>query len=217
MTESAGCANHPERAAGWRCVRCGRGYCGECVETRIVNTVRVWKCPLCGADCDPTGAAPAEEPRESFLAQLAGAFTYPLKGKGLWTVLIAPLVIAGTSFAAQFTIFGLAALLLVLAYLAAYLVKIIRSSASGDEDPPDWPEVGVEEMLKPLLMLLAAVLLYELPAFIAALSGASEGVVLARLLAGFLFLPMAVAIVAIANSFAALNPVLVGSWSFPLP
>lgn len=213
MVERRCCADHPEVTAAWGCSGCGRGWCPECVRSHVVNRVTIWNCPLCGGDCEPTGVGPiATAASGSFASQLAGAFAYPVKGRGLWMLLLGPLLFTGVFFVLRYSIFGgifgLVVAVGVAGYLCAYLVKIVRCSASGDAEPPDWPELGAEEILRPLGLLLLAVLLYGLPAIIAEFSDASEWTVIALRLAGACFLPMAVAIVAIVNSFAALNPVL---------
>jgi hypothetical protein len=175
----------------------------------MVNGVKVWKCPMCGADCEPTGEVGEDVERRPFFSQLAGAFAYPLRGGGLWMLLVGGVVLTGAQFVATFVWFGLIALVCIMAYVAAFMVKIIRYSASGEPDPPPWPDLGGEELFRPFFLLLAVWLLYSLPGIVAQAVDANPVAVLALYLAGSFFLPMAATVVAMANSFLALNPVLV--------
>ena len=101
------------------------------------------------------------------------------------------------------------------------MLKIIRSSASGEGELPDWPEFSNwwDDILRPFLLILGTVLFCMLPAlawFLLMIRGradASAGLGLLGLVAaGLLYLPMGLTAVALFNTAAALNPaVVVGS------
>jgi hypothetical protein len=176
----------------------------------MVNTVRVWKCPLCGGDCEPTGEVAGEEAESrSFFSQLAGAFAYPFQGQGLWMLVVAPPLLAAAEFAAHFVLFGFIGWLLLTAYMVAFMFKIVRHSATGEAEPPPWPDIGSDEIFRPLFLFVAASFVYFIPALIVLTTGGSTLVFLVLLAAGVFFLPMAITIVVMSNSFLALNPVLI--------
>jgi hypothetical protein len=181
------------------------------VVSRVVNTVKIWKCPLCGGDCLAIGEEPAGEPPRPFFSALAGAFVYPFRGSALWMLLVGPVILAGARFTSWMPLFGWIIYVAVWSYVMAFMVKVIRCSAGGEADPPGWPELGGEELLRPLLLLLVTWLVYLLPAFLAhwLCADSNPGLVAALYLAGAFFLPMAATMVALANSLLALNPVLV--------
>lgn len=109
-----------------------------------------------------TGVAAPESPAgvAVFSASLASALTFPMKGKG-WAVVLggaAFLWIAGLLAHVPFAGMGASLIGLVLSgYYAAYYLRVISSSARGEEDLPDWPDFRSfwDDIWVPLIQFLA--------------------------------------------------------------
>lgn len=163
----------------------------------------------------------------AFGAQVREAFAYPFRRDGLVLLLcgtivfslfeIAQLVLSTLRFAG---IFGLA-YLIVLAmsggYLFAFMQAIITSSAQGETDMPPWPEISdfVGDLLGPFFRLIAIVLACAGPGFVLLAVAPAIGVVV--LLLGLSCLPMALLTVAMADSLAGLNPIIIFSGIAKVP
>jgi hypothetical protein len=184
------CANHPQRAASYACRTCHKRYCNDCVSLRPVSDRVLAYCPACGARCDGLATAGPK----TFLAGLADAFVYPLRGRGKFLLLVAGPFFWMLSLFACVPFVGLAISLLILFYLAAYMSDVAGESARGEPDPPDWPDLSLETA-RPALLFAAATIVGFLPAIawrVAAYAGAGEpGVPLAAWIASILYIPMA--------------------------
>jgi hypothetical protein len=231
MTSSAHCKYHPRSAARYHCPKCGQSVCELCVNTRHVAGASKMFCRKCAVECTPlTPAKSAAETGDvSFFGQLLGAFQFPLKGDGL--ILIA----AGTFFlllldAMKFvTKFGLmygwfaTGFLTVLGvgYLTAYLRRILNGTALGDDEMPGWPEISdySSDIVVPFRQLVLTILFCFIPAIglaIYAKFGNPEGDTswmgwgsLASIVLGAIYFPMAFMAVAMFDSVAAVNPLLI--------
>ena len=190
-------------------------------------------CPLPGAKPSvPVGRVPLARREPRFAAGVCGAFLYPLKKDGallLVTGTIFLSIIEAGKFFARFaavrgiglgSVIGLAFLSLLTAigvgYLTGYLRRVVTGTAMGDQAAPDWPDVTDfwANILSPLLQLLATILVCLLPAFVVAMfvqeagnSGQASLWVACAL--GGIYFPMAFLAVAMFDSVAALNPLLV--------
>lgn len=139
------CAQHPETPAGFKCDSCERLLCSECTKEGHA----LFFCQVCGERAVPIGEAPASTPKEvkrqvtltqpySFQEALA----YPFRGMGLFVTLGAPFVLLFVEFIGNFGI-GCMALIFFLmfwAMLVGLQFKIVRSTADGDNELPDWPD-----------------------------------------------------------------------------
>jgi hypothetical protein len=163
-----------------------------------------------------TGTRDQEQEQRSFFQDLSRSIIFPVVGKGgyilaggvLLTAVMLVFLYMSIGFAA---IFGLILFLFYLIYMTGYLAGVLTASAGGDDEPPDWPDLGSfwDECLSPTLLILAAVLVSYLPAIIAAFAGASS---LTQWLLGWLavvYMPMAIMASLMHQSFGGLNPVLV--------
>ena len=177
-------------------------------------------CPLCGGECFRLDArAKALNPREqAFFAALVGSFRYPIQGDGVI------LLVAGTLFyfvinLRGFGMGGLAAgasLILGIfgtGYLVAYLTSIITSTAAGEDQLPDWPDfMDWSDFVGPCMMGMGTLFACFLPALLFGVF--AEGAVrvyglIACLLLGAVYLPMAFLAVAMFDNLGALDPRLV--------
>ncbi|MGC9453270.1 MAG: B-box zinc finger protein [Phycisphaerae bacterium] len=220
------CANHSDRPAKWVCNRCGKAFCDECVKTRDFTTFQAHFCRDCGGQCNAIEPL-AQTTAKSFADGLARAWSYPVKGKGLYVLIGGTIFytlmdwLLGTSIIilhpGTSMIFGLLQLILALiflGYLFAYAFRVVSETAGGDDEPPDWPDFGdPAEFLRPLGLVLAVLVLCLSPVIaygIAVGAGAAESSpVLSWLLLGIglAFMPMSLLSAALYDSLAGLNPV----------
>jgi hypothetical protein len=107
-------------------------------------------------------------------------------------------------------------------YICAYSMRLIISSAAGENDPPDWPSFSTwwDDVIRPWILVVGTVFIYIGPAvaygsylgFSVVSSGGplpqSSAILLALVVVGAFCLPMALLSVTMHDSFAGLNPVL---------
>ncbi|HWI56866.1 MAG TPA: FHA domain-containing protein [Bacillota bacterium] len=220
------CRFHPRTLARFICPTCRQAFCDFCVSTHESSGTAQKFCRTCGIACTPL-AVPLTaliRPAEKFLPKLGRAFQYPFVGDGM------VLLVAGTLFyslmdAAAFLAafagpFGLIAIAFLFifgtGYLAAYLSQILTSSAMGAEALPDWPDFSdfSSDILSPFLQFLGTLLVSFLPAIILALFLDEEQAwtpwaIWGGVLFGCVYFPMAFLAVALFDSLAAVNPLLV--------
>ena len=118
------CRVHPASPAAFLCDGCGAPLCPACVE----EGHRLIFCRLCGERALP----------------LAAALRYPFHGLGLYlTVTYVALMTALDLVASASRLLGLVTLMpriVVMLLLPAMLFAIVRTTAAGDIELPDWPE-----------------------------------------------------------------------------
>ncbi len=207
------CKFHPRAAARFACPKCRAAFCELCVTTRRLAGESKRFCRTCGSACEPVWSpVAAAKPPPGFGRSLPGALIYPFQGSGVM------LLIAGTAF---FYLLGTLPLLgmLLTGYMFSYAKSIISTTAQGRGDLPDWPDFSnwMEDMLAPLLQLLALLVLFFGPAVIIAawhpgtkMQAAAS--FLAAMAFGAFFAPMGILALAMFDSLAALNPIAL-AWS----
>jgi len=148
-----------------------------------------------------------------FTEQLHGIFSYPFKGHGIY------LLAVGAVF---FWILGFIPLMgiIVGGYLSAYMMKIIRSSADGEDEVPDWPDFSDfwSDILDPAIkvsgttivsftpFLLYLFFSYPVYEWFITFQWVKDPIIWLLLLLGSLYYPMGLLAVAQADSLLALNP-----------
>ena len=181
-----------------------------------------------GIDPGTGGPEPGAKPRGRFYRLLPGAMAYPFRGLGWAVIVMGAVCFAAADFVASLSVhpgFSLPQVLLRLiltfaaaGYLAAFMLKVLASSAGGDDLPPDWPDLTSpwREFLKPLLLAEGAVVLAFGPAAAlvwpevrAAFGWPATPAGWAALTWAVLYLPMALIGASLYESFAGLNPLLV--------
>lgn len=137
---SPACAAHPEREAAFHCEGCGRALCADCVE----EGHRLWFCRRCRERALPiSGGAtttPASLAREIRLARpfsIVGALGYVLRGGG-YTLAGYVLFLTVSDLIPGFG--ALLPPLLITLILPGFLLEIVRASAAGDDEMPEWPD-----------------------------------------------------------------------------
>ena len=232
MTSSEHCKYHPRSAARFHCPKCGQSVCELCVNTRHVAGVSKMFCRKCAVECTPLTPAKrtaAESGDVSFFGQLMGAFKFPLKGDGLILITVGTFFLLALNAVKYVAKFGLmygwfaTGFLTVLGvgYLTAYLRRILNSTALGDDEMPGWPEISdySSDIVAPFRQLLFTIVFCFIPAIglaIYAAFGNPEGdtswmgwTSLASIVLGAIYFPMAFMAVAMFDSIAAVNPLLI--------
>ncbi|MBI1177573.1 hypothetical protein GC207_09060 [bacterium] len=226
--EQPTCAVHVGVKPAWRCNSCGQLLCPECVKRRLVQMNEMHFCTLCGGDCEslvrPKKRSARRSVRPKFGPQLADAFAYPLKNNGWGIILGGALVFWLFDLLSHFALgtvavlaMGFLKLLLAVfgtGYLAAYMFRVIQTSARGDEQLPDWPDLGdiTNDLLMPLFRLFGTLLVCFGPAMIIDRWLGADGrgwIYWTVYTIGLLYAPMALIGVAQFESVAAVNPLLV--------
>jgi FHA domain-containing protein len=218
------CKIHPKAVAHFVCPKCQRTFCDICVSSRQGKKF----CRACSVECAPLEHASAQsEPDESFLTLARGAFMYPLKGDGLILLIaggIFLMIIDAAKFIVKYGfIYGLVAFIFLTVfgtgYLTAYLRRILTDSAIGENKMPDWPDITDfgGDIASPFFQLLGTVIFCFSPAIAVTIyaMSASEGgpwlgsITTASILFGCIYFPMAFMAVAMFDSVAAVNPLLI--------
>lgn len=224
------CKFHPKMAARYRCAQCGEFFCDACVALRQGGRPF---CRHCGVACAPVLARLGEAVEKGFLARLPGAFAYPMRGAGV-VVVIVGIVLFGLLKAGEaclhfrnlrILIFGIIVEVFAGGYLFAFLQNIIHATAAEERELPDLPGISnfLEDVIVPFFRLLALLLLSFAPVIGLALwagkdaEGAAGLITWTALLAGCLYFPMAFLAVAIHDSIAAANPLVVVPSLFKVP
>lgn len=137
------CSEHAGRAAEFRCEGCRRALCADCVE----ESHRLWFCRLCreralpiGAPATATPGARARERRLDRPVTLRDSLAYVFRGRGGFTLPAYVLFLtAGALLPFPFALLpiGVAALI-----LPGFLLEIVRATAEGEDELPDWPDLS---------------------------------------------------------------------------
>lgn len=226
------CVNHGGVAATLLCMRCSKKICTNCSKQQKAGMNIVHFCPFCGGQCKKMSQVKKEAEKAAampttFGEAVAKAFKYPLRGNGLVLLCIGTVIYAlidaflmsPTRF---FNFYKLVAkvVLFVLGYgyLFLYMQQIVTSSANGEDEPPEWPEISdvTSDVVGPFFQLVFALLFAFLPSWIVAeFLGQIPGEFV-KLLGGVYF-PMALLAVAMSGSYSGFNPVFVASSIMKIP
>ena len=221
---SAFCKVHRNYIAQFFCPKCRNSFCDMCVSSRQGRKF----CRVCSVECVPLEHSPASsEPEPSFADLVRDAFAYPIKGDGVILLVgggIFLMVINAAKFIVRFALFYGAIALIFLTifgtgYLAAYLRRILTSSAAGEKQMPDWPEISdfSSDVASPFFQLLGTSFFCFFPttaltifAFFAPEGSTWLGwATTASIIFGCAYFPMAFMAVAMFDSVAAVNPLLI--------
>lgn len=207
------CKSHAKTPARFFCGHCQAYFCDLCVNTRPGGGGPARFCRKCGNACAPVQMSASRAGGErGFYGQLPAAFLYPFKGSGVLVLLVATVVFTALKFVST-GIFGILLQIAVLGYLFSYLQTIIHATAAEEKEIPGLP--GGEDVFGaffqllgsilmsfgPLIALGAARLLFDVPVPGPAL--------MAAVLFGCLYFPMAFLAVAMKDSVLAANPLIV--------
>ncbi len=137
------CTTHAERRAEYRCGGCRALLCADCIE----EGHRLLFCRLCREQAAPLVAgAPATAPalvRARRLGRRYGfgdALLYPFRGLGLYTLPALAVWLGAGIFLSGLADLVLRALLLLI--LPGLLFAVVRTTADGEDQLPDWPDAS---------------------------------------------------------------------------
>ncbi len=231
IVSDAHCKFHPHNLSRFLCPKCHGNFCELCVNARSSSGKPSYICRTCAVECTPVMAAVAtdDSPPPAFLSQIFDAFKYPLRGDGALLIVVGTMLLLladGAAFIAKFApLYGWIAVALLtifgVGYLSSYLRSILSDTAAGEDRMPQWPEISdfSSDIVAPFRQLLVAVLFCFLPAIsLAIYAAASESsadtawmgwAMNALLLLGAVYFPMAFLGIALFDTVAALNPLLI--------
>src|SRR5512133_374257 len=100
--------------------------------------------------------------------ELPQALRYPLRGRGKVLLGVGSVVFWALSLLTHVSFVTYIPVFFGVCYLCTYLVRVIAASAASESDPPDWPEFTNwwDDLLRPLLLVLASIGISFLPALI---------------------------------------------------
>lgn len=220
------CKIHSRNPASYFCTKCDRAYCQLCVSPRNVEGRIIRVCRDCGTECVPVEQPQDEiEIKAPYFKQLVGAFGYPFRGDGIYVLVLGTFLFVLLEFASRFAFLFIGGIMLTVfsgGYMAAFMKEIIKATANGDDEAPDWPEVSsfASDVAAPFFQMLGTTLFSFLPVivmsiFIATQSSATDSaptygwIQFGLILLGCFYFPMAFLGVAMFDSVAAVNPILV--------
>ncbi len=177
-------------------------------------------CRLTFAAAPPKHHTPAKKrtPRSaqrsprSFYEAVATAPRYPISGSGPYIIAGGTLFLLLAGAALWIPILGLLIGLVVIGYLCSYMLEIVKASASGRPDPPDWPEFQHwGHIFMPLLYVGGTFAFSFFPAvayyaLFLDFSGEPDFVFWFLSAAGIFYFPMALLAVALTRLFRAASP-----------
>jgi hypothetical protein len=220
---AAFCRFHPHAAAQFLCPKCRKTFCALCVSHRQGR----YFCRACSVECSRLEHVPLQAaPEESFFSLARSAFRYPLKGDGVILLIgggVLFLLVDAAKFVLRFIPgYGWVLLLLLTifgaGYLTRYLQNIVTSSAHGENDMPDWPDLSdySGEVTSPFFQLVGVAAFCFAPAiFLTIYAAFTEGgawlgwATTASIFFGAIYFPMAFMAVAMFDSLGAVNPLLI--------
>jgi hypothetical protein len=185
--------------------------------SRNVSTVETAEAPLVPHTARDAIAAigPVFDEPPNFYRSLPGALAYPFERHGIILLILGAFVFLFLEFLSRFSwILSI----ITTGYLFAYMQKVILCSAQGEDEMPDFPEFGEwwSDIILPFLLFTGTVVVVFLPAIVvfflfnADLESPEMGVaIIAALVFGGIYFPMALLAVAISDSFVALSPHIV--------
>jgi hypothetical protein len=149
---------------------------------------------------------------KGFFARLPAAFIYPFRGSGLLVLLVSTFVL-GVMDVIGFGLFTVLPYIIVLGYIFSYMQNIINATANEEEQMPDLP--GFDGVLGGAFRLVVTVVAcFGLPVAFFILKffdmyDAPASAMIATMVLGCLYFPMAFLAVALKDSALACNPLVV--------
>ena len=212
MAGGAFCKSHQKTPARFYCGHCQKYFCDLCVTTRPTTTGPVKTCRACGTELTPVQVAASRQGGKSFYARLPATFLFPFKGSGVFILIIATIVFTALDFVSG-GIFGIFMKMAVLGYLFLFLQAIVHATASDDDEMPGLP--GGDDVFGAFFQLAGSVMV----SFGVAIGLGAAKVffdvdvpaagLLAAILFGCFYFPMAFLAVAMKDSVMAANPLVV--------
>jgi hypothetical protein len=215
------CKFHPKTPARYNCPKCHKFFCELCVTSRNVGETVSKTCRACGVEVAPIRVQLERPDKVGFFTRLPSAFGYPLKGSGVFVLIVCTIVTFGLSFisAGWLSIFAKMA---YYGYLFAFMQNIIHSTASEEEELPSWP--SIDDLGGCFIRFAGAALVsFAVPITLAIMAIFSEESTIGTTLLipswvfACLYFPMALLAVAMKDTPIAANPLVVVPAIFKAP
>lgn len=142
------CSQHPEAPALYECDGCKRNLCSDCINSGHALLF----CKVCGERALPLAGAPVRAAGSTQEAKrlaairrpysLGQAFAYPFRGLGIFLFIAALLCKGGLEVMVRYGT-GCYRFIFALAFWSLMIglqFKIVRSTANGENELPDWPD-----------------------------------------------------------------------------
>jgi hypothetical protein len=206
---SGPCKHHPKIPGRHFCSHCQLFFCDACVTTRGQQKF----CRHCGTECVPAQVQ-LQRPTapKGFFTRFPAAFIYPFRGSGLLVLLVSTFVLALMEFLGSGWLF-LPLKIIAYGYIFSFMQNIIHSTAAEEEQMPDLP--GFDDVLGGAFRLAVTVLIcFTLPIAFTVLNyfevfEVSGSALIATMVLGCLYFPMAFLAVAMKDTALAANPLVV--------
>jgi hypothetical protein len=211
------CKYHPQSPARHLCPRCNRSFCDICINTIQDGERLSRRCRTCGEELLPFQFRAA--PTRGFYEKLPGAFSYPLKGAGVVILICATIAFAALNFIGG-GIFGLAAKAALCGFVFLFMQNIILTTTSDEKDGLCFPDPS--NLYGAALQLFGTVLASFWPALALVIARYKDMAVppeaiVASIILGGIYFPMALLVVAMKDTALAANPLVVIPAIFKVP
>jgi len=152
----------------------------------------------------------------TFFQKFPGVFIYPFKGDGTFALIAGGVFFYLLDLLARWSFLGIIVSAFVGGYYCAFMLGIIRSSVCEEDELPDWPSFTdwQEDIFRPLVHVIGTVIFCALPAglyYFIQIHDKEHFDNVFWFLAGIgvLYFPMGLLAVAVYDSLAGLNPLIV--------
>jgi hypothetical protein len=203
------CKHHVKSPARFLCQKCDRSYCDLCVNSMDVGGVSVRKCRVCGTQAVPYQFW--QPPEKGFYAKLPAAFVYPFKGAGIVVLVFATIAFSALSFISH-GLLGIFISMALYGFVFLFMQNIILTTTSDEKESLSFPDMS--SLFGAFFQFAGTVLAsfwLALGLSIAKLSDVdipSEAIIASVILGGVYF-PMALLVVAMKDTALAANPLVV--------
>ncbi len=220
---SKNCKFHPKTPGRYYCSQCHNFFCELCVTSRAVGGVQKKMCRHCGIECTPVQVQIARPTaQKGFFSLLPGGFVYPFKGSGLLILIVSTIVLSLLNvFSGVGGFLSIGAMIIALGYLFCFMQNIIHATANQEEQMPDLP--GFDDVLGGAFRLAFTVAFcFAAPITMGILklfevADIPMNAIIATVVLGCLYFPMAFLAVAMKDSVLAANPLVVFPAIFKAP
>ena len=209
-TPTGPCKHHPKMPGRHFCSHCQLLFCDACVTTRAQKKF----CRACGSACVPVRAM-VQRPAagKGFFARFPGAFIYPFRGAGVMWLILSAIVLSFARFLTGVFWIYIPIVIVAYGYIFSFMQNIIHATANEEEEMPGLP--GLDDVFGGAFRLAAVVLIcFALPIAFAVLKffdvyDVPASALIATMVLGCLYFPMAFLAVAIKDTALAANPLVV--------
>jgi hypothetical protein len=212
------CKFHPKTFARFVCNKCHHAFCDLCITSRTVGGVQHKTCRQCGSELVTLNVRIEKSAEIGFYRRLGSAFGYPFRGSGFFLMLVGIVLFTGLKYGRVMMFagglrplfMGIGLQVFAGGYLFTFLQAIIHATAAEDKEMPDLPSMSnmADDILLPFCRLLGLFIIcfgiaIPLAIWVSPIAGMAAAVF------GGLYFPMAFLAVAILDSVAAANPLVV--------